>query len=174
MLPRDLQFELKPRRPLPWLKPGLVVASMLIAAALLAWLVPRQQRLDRLRDELDQANRQLAELRQPVPASGPTPAWQANADQDGRLFALQLEPRLLEIERCTGPKATVARIVHDELSGTTTLELSLVDAAELSTMLECFNTSDDKTHPWRLSNVEATPGAPGTPAAGQRVILKRG
>lgn len=174
MLPRDLQFELKPRRALPWLRPGLVVACLLAAAALLAWLVPRQQKLDRLRGELDQATRQLADARQPAPASGPVPAWQANADQDGRLFALELEPRLLEVERCTGPKATVLRIVHDELSGTTTLELSLADVAELSSMLECFNTSDDKTHPWRLSNVEATPAAVGPPAAGQRVILKRG
>jgi len=173
MLPRDLQFELKPRRVLPWLRPGLVTACLLIAAALLTWLVPRQQKLDRLRGELDQATRQLAEAQQPVPASGPVPAWQVNAEQDGRLFALQLEPRLLEIERCTGPKATVSRIVHDELSRATTLELTLTDVAELSAMLECFNTSDDKTHPWRLSNVEATPGAPGTPSAGQRVILKR-
>lgn len=174
MLPRDLQFELKPRRALPWLRPGLVLACLLIAAALLAWLVPRQQKLDRLREELDQATRQLAEARQPAPASGPAPAWQANADQDGRLFALQLEPRLLEIERCTGPKATVSRIVHDEPSGTTTLELSIADAAELAPMLECFNTSDDQTHRWRLSNVEATPAAPGMLAAGQRVVLKRG
>lgn len=174
MLPHDLQFELKPRRAVPWLKPGVLGICVLVAAALLAWLVPRQQKLDRLRDELDEATRALTEMRQPAPASGPAPAWQANADQDGKLFALQLEPRLLEIERCTGPKATVTRIVHDELSGTTTLELSLLEAAELSSMLECFNTSGDKTHAWRLSNVEATPSAPGTPAAGQRVILKRG
>jgi hypothetical protein len=171
MLSPDLRFELKPRRPLPWLRPGLVLACLLIVAALLVWLVPRQRQLDHLRDELEQATQQLAASRQPVPASEPAPAWQANAEQDGRLFALQLEPRLLEVERCTGPKATVSRIVHDELSGTTTLELNITDAAELSPMLECFNTSEDKAHPWRLSNVEA---APGMPATGRRVVLRRG
>jgi hypothetical protein len=174
MLPRDLQFDLKPRQPLPWLKPAVVGACLIVAGALLAWLVPRQRELDQLRNELEQATQQLAASRQPLPVSGPAPAWQANAEQDGRLFALQLEPRLLEIERCTGTKATVSRIVHDELTGTTTLELSLVEATELSSMLECFNTSGDKTHAWRLSYVEATSTAPGVPASGQRVILKRG
>lgn len=174
MLPRELQFELKPRRPLPWLRAALLLACLLVCAALVAWLVPRQQKLDRLREELDLATRQLAESQRPAPASGPAPAWQANAEQDGRLFALQLEPRLLEIERCTGPKATVSRIVHDEQAAVTTLDLVIADSAELSSMLECLNTSDDKAHPWRLSHVEAMPAAAqGSPGATQRVRLKR-
>lgn len=172
MLPRDLQFELKPRRALRWLRPAAAASCLLIAAALIAWLLPRQHELDRLRGELDQTTRQLAEARMPV-ASGPALAWQANADQDRRLFALQLEPRLLEIERCTGPKATVSRISHDEMSGSTTLELSLADAAELSPMLECFNTSDDKAHRWLLSTVEALPATAGQPTTGQRATLTR-
>jgi len=173
MLPRDLQFELTPRRTLPWLKPAVAVFCLLIAAALIAWLLPRQREIDRLRGDLERVTQQLAQARMPAPVSGPALAWQANADQDGRLFALQLEPRLLEIERCTGPKATVSRISHDETSGTTTLELSLADAAALSPMLECFNTSDDKAHRWLLSTVEALPVTAGQPTTGQRVTLMR-
>lgn len=173
MLPRDLQFELKPRRAVPWLKPAVASACLLLSGALLMWLLPRQRELDRMRGELDQATRHLTEIRQPVPAAGPAPVWQASADQDGRLFALQLEPRLLEVERCTGPKTTVSRIAHDEQSGTTTLELILADTAELASMFECFNTADDKAHPWRLANVEATPSVPNAPATAQRVTLKR-
>ena len=173
MLPRELQFELKPRRPLPWLKPAVTVSCLLIAAALIAWLLPRQRELDRLRGELDHTTRQLTEARMPATASGSAPAWLANAEQDGRLFALQLDARLLEIERCTESRATVSRVVHDELSGTTTLELSIAGAGDLAPMLECFRTSDDKVHPWRLTHVEAMPAAPGIPPI-QRVILKRG
>lgn len=173
MLPRDLQFELKPRRALPWLKSAVVAACLLVAGALLVWLVPRQRELERLRNELDQVSRQSAATRQPMQASGPVPAWQTNAEQDGKLFALTADARLLEIEHCTGPKATVSRIQHDETSDTTTLELSLTDVAELSSMLECFETSNDKAHPWRLSSVEAMPTATGM-LISQRVILKRG
>lgn len=173
MLPPDLQFELKPRRPLPWLKPAVVATCLLVVAGALTWLGLRQRELDRLRNELEQATQQLAAANQPMPASGPAPAWQANAEQDGRLFALQLDSRLLEVERCTESRATLSRIVHDESSGTTTLELSIAGLGELSPMLECFKTSDDEAHQWRLTHVEAVPAATGMPPS-QRVILKRG
>lgn len=173
MLPRDLQFELKPRRSLRWLRPAVAAACLLVAGVSALLLVPRQRELDRLRDELVRATQLLAAAQQPVPASAPVPAWQAAAEQDGRLFALQLEARLLEIERCTETRATVSRIVHDETSGTTTLELRTADAGELSPMLACFNSSGDRAHPWRLSNVEAIPGTAGATAAGQRATFAR-
>ena len=173
MLPPDLQFELKPRRSLPWLKPAVGAACLLIVGFCALLLVPRQRELARLRNELELATQRLEAARQPVPASAPAPAWQATAEQDGRLFALHLESRLLEIERCTDARATVSRIVHDEVSGNTTLELNLADVADLPPMLECFRTSDERAHQWRLSHVEAMPTPSGTSSAAQRVVLKR-
>ena len=152
MLPRDLQFELKPRRALPWLKPVVAVTCLLLAGVLLTWLVPRHE-LDRLRDELDQLSRQSLAARQPAPASGPAPAWQTNAEQDGKLFALTADARLLEVERCTDSTIRVRRLQLDEATGDTSVEIEAEGRTRLDALVECL-TGPQATRRWRIASVE--------------------
>lgn len=171
MPPAPLQFELLPRRRKPWLRPlsvGLLVFAGGVAAI---WLWPRQLRLAELQTQLDAMQASTS-----MPANAPAPrapaAWMAAAEQEQALFALPLEPRLLEIERCTEGLGVVTRIVHDGSSGATTVELNLPDPARIPALLECFNTGAEPggLH-WRLAGTEVST----LPAAGQmqRVVLKR-
>jgi len=174
MLPTPLQFEFKPRRDLPGLRLAVVGLVLLLAAGALAWLVPRQLELNRLQAATSEAAANAVVQPGSPSASAPPQPWHERADQDGKLFALTLESRLLEIERCTGDKMTVTRIAHDEQAGSTTLDLAVVTADDLSGLVGCLNTDVGSDHRWRLSTVEALPQAiAGAPAPGQRAVLRR-
>jgi len=176
MPPPPLRFDLLPRHPRRGLKPalvGLIVAAM---AAVAVWLQPRQAELADLRDAIDQARAQQQAAHSPASPTVPPAAWQTAAAQDGRLFALALEPRLLEIERCADARATVTRIVHDELVGVTSIELALTSADDVAELVSCLNTGADSARRWRLVGVEtqiADAVAPAADQRGQRVTLRR-
>jgi len=174
MPPPPLRFDLLPRRPRRGLKPalfGLVVAAM---AAVAVWLQPRQAELADLRDAINQARVQQQAALSSASPTVPPAAWQTAAVQDGRLFALALEPRLLEIERCADARATVTRIVHDELAGIASIELVTAAADDVAELVSCLNTGDHGAHRWRLTGVEAQQSpAAGTANAPQRVVLRR-
>jgi hypothetical protein len=171
MPPPPLQFEFTPRRAAPWLLVALVGLCVAIVAVALAWLWPRQQELNRLREEA----RRVAAEAVPMPAgaaSRPMP-WQESAEQEGRLFALSLESRLLEIERCTDAKSQVSRVAHDELAASTTLEVTVATPDDLSALLNCLNTGADANHRWRLMGVETAQSTSTTPLAGARKAVIR-
>lgn len=170
MLPRELQFELKPRRELPWLKPAMVATCLLLAATPLMWLVPRQRELDRLRDELDQVSRQSAASRQPAPASGPAPAWQTTAEQDGKLFALTADARLLEIERCTDSTIRVRRLQLDEATGDASVDIDVDGRSRLDALVECL-TGPQATRRWRIASVEVAQEASASGLV--KVVIRR-
>lgn len=173
MPPPPLRFDLLPRRRRPWLKAALAVVCLSMAAAIAGMLLPRQTELERLRRETQQA-RSASERPAAVQVSTASAPWQAAADQDGRLFALTAEPRLLEIERCADDKVLVTRLVHDESVPLSTLELSVGASEQVSSLVACLNTGGDAMHHWRLTGVEAQPtpvGGSVTPA--QRVVLRR-
>lgn len=174
MLPTPLQFEFKPRRDLPRLKLAVVGLVLLLAAGALAWLVPRQLELNRLQVAASEAAANVVAQPRSPSASAPPQPWHEMAGQDGKLFALTLESRLLEIERCTEAKATATRIAHDEQTGVTTLDLTVATADDLSGLVGCLNTGAGSDHRWRLMTVEALPQATaGAVAPGQRAVLKR-
>jgi len=174
MPPPPLRFDLLPRRPRRGLKPalfGLVVAAM---AAVAVWLQPRQAELADLRDAIDQARAQQQAAHSPASPTVPPAAWQAAAAQDGRLFALALEPRLLEIERCADDKVLVTRFVHYESVPLSTLELRVGDADAVSSLVSCLNAGGDVGHRWRLTGVEAQQlPIPDLAPAAQRIVLRR-
>lgn len=173
MLPTPLQFEFKPRRDLPGLRLAVVGLVLLLTAGALAWLVPRQLELNRLQAAASEAAANAAVQPRSPSASAPQ-TWHEMADQDGKLFALTLESRLLEIERCTGDKTTVTRIAHDEQAGRTTLDLTVATADDLSGLVGCLNTGVGSDHRWRLATVEALPpAAAGVATPSQRAVLKR-
>jgi hypothetical protein len=133
-------------------------------------LRPRHAEMARLHADIEAAAAQA-----PPAASAPARAtpWQAAADQDGALFELPLEPRLLEIERCTDGKTVVTRIVHDATARTTSLELTTADSDAVRGLLECLNQSVQGKPAWRLLSVEAqAAGSANGTTVGQRVVLK--
>lgn len=157
MLPPALRFELRPRRPRPWLRvllAGLCVG--LAAAVALVWW-QRQGEVERLERAAHAIQAQVAASSAAPPASQPPAAWMAAAQQDGRLFALEADARLLEIERCTAERATVTRLVHDAAAGVTQVEATLQTGDVMAPLLECLNAGVTGPRRWRLASVTAAP-----------------
>ena len=168
-MPPSLQFDLRPRVARSTLRIALAALMVGAAVALVLWFAPRQAELARLR-----AATQAAAVPTALAVSAParlTP-WQAAADQDEALFSLPLEPRLLEIERCTDAKTVVTRIVHDASARSTSPELSTPEPEAVRALLECLNQSVQGQPVWRLLSVEAQLSGPAGAAAGQRVVLR--
>jgi hypothetical protein len=170
MLPPALQFELRPRRPGPWLRVLLVglCVGLAVVVALVWW--QRQGEVERLERAAHAIQAQVTASSAAPPASQPPAAWMAAAQQDGRLFALEADARLLEIERCTAERATVTRLVHDAAAGVTQVEATLQTGDVLAPLLECLNAGVTGPRRWRLINVAASPvgGAPGALGASLR------
>jgi hypothetical protein len=170
MLP-PLQFDLRPRAGRPVLRIALVAIVVVGVAAAVLWLRPQHAELTQLRAATDAAAGQAAPTAPSAP--GRPSSWQAAADQDGALFDLPLEPRLLEIERCTDAKTVVTRIVHDATAHSTSLELITAEPDAVRALLECLNQSVQTQQTWRLISVEAQAAGPAAGAmAGQRVVLR--
>lgn len=174
MPPPPLQFDFLPRRRRRGSKAALLGLLLVAVAAVAAWLQPRQAELAKLHQAVDQARpQQQPAAPTSTPAAQPA-AWKAAAEQDGRLFALALEPRLLEIERCTDARATVTRIAHDEAAGATSVELATTASDGVVELVGCLNTGAEHGHAWRLVGVEAQVANPATVGpGGQRVTVRR-
>ena len=152
MLPPALEFDLRPRRPRLWLRVLTASVALGPAAGSALWLASRHAELERLQAGLAQA--QMAAASAASAPERPAP-WMISASQDDALFALAVEPRLLEIERCTDAKAVVSRIVHDAAEQGTSLELNVVEPDAVRGLLECLNQSSEKHLVWRLLSVES-------------------
>lgn len=158
MLPPALRFELRPRRPRPWLRVVLAGLCVLVAGVMAFGWWQRQREIERLERETSESQAQLAS-RAPAPvASQSPPAWAAAAKQDGRLFELEADARLLEIERCTADRATVTRLVHDAVAGVTQVDATLQAGDALAPLLECLNVGISGAQRWRLAGVSAVSG----------------
>jgi hypothetical protein len=170
MLPAPLQFELLPRRPSrAW---RLALAALLLAVAMGATVLwfTRQSVLIEARAQLALARAVIAGQAPPAPQAAPMMSTQEGRDK--ALGELTIEPRLLEIERCTDATTLVSRFIHDEAAKVTTVELDVTMPDRLALLLECLNTAQGKGHAWMLTAVQAMPGRSGESGA-QRATLRR-
>ncbi|MBN8486831.1 MAG: hypothetical protein J0M20_03715 [Burkholderiales bacterium] len=142
-------------------------------AGALLWLLPRQAALERL-------NRAISEVRTSAASTSPSAAepeqpwpWHANAERDGSLFTVPVEPRLLEIERCSGDKTLVTRIVHHAAERSTSLELLVSAPDAIPSLLDCLNGPGRQAPLWRLQRLEAPATTPGTGTPPLRQVVLR-
>lgn len=159
MLPRELQFELKPRRASLGLRLALAGMCLAFTAVALAWLVPQQLEVRRLQQAVRDAQSAAQNVGQAVPARSPAPApWQVTADQDGKLFALTADARLLEVERCTDSTIAVRRLQFDEATGDATVEVEADGRSRLDALMDCL-TGPQASRRWRMASVEVAQNA---------------
>jgi hypothetical protein len=153
MLPPALQFELRPRRRRIWLRVALAAACVAMAATVAMCWSTRQAKVDQLEELTSRVLEDTSKVSSEAPPVAPEGAWVAAAAQDGKLFALTADARLLEIERCTAERVTVSRIVHDEAAGTTAVEAMAESADAVTALIECLNAGAVGKHRWRIASV---------------------
>lgn len=168
MLPPALRFDLLPRCQRRWLRPVLAATVAALVAVAGAALWPRQAELERLSEAAQRARAEVT-ASQPVPHSAVPAPWGAAAEQDGRLLALTVDARLLEIERCTDARMTVAHIAHNEAANTTSIVLAVAATDGVAELVGCLNTGAGGGQAWRLVGVEMQSSG----LQGQRVTLRR-
>lgn len=155
MPPPPLQLEFLPRRRRTWLLPVLVAFLALALGSAVAWLWPRQVEIRRLEQELVRA-----QATEPNATSRPLPpsAWEAAARQDGQLFNLTTDARLLEIERCTSDAMQVQHLHFDEATQAASVDLLVPDSKELAGLMECLMSGESSAQAdkrWTVSSVES-------------------
>lgn len=156
MLPAALRFELRPRRSRPLLRLALAVVCISSTAAVLFFVWQGQREIELLEQAVERARAQTPSASS-VPASPqPTAAWLAESKRDERLFKLEVNDRLLEIERCTEHHGSVTRLAHDAAEGRTQMDVTLVSGEALAPMMECLNAGDG-AHRWRLVSMSSAP-----------------
>lgn len=170
MLPTPLRFELLPRRPSRAGRLALVALLLVMAAGAVAVWITRQSVLVEAREQLAQMRAAIAERAPSAPQAAPMPS--AQEAQDKAIGALTVEPRLLEIERCTDATTSVSRFSHDEAAKLTTVELDVATPDRLAVLLDCLNTAQGQDQAWKLTAVQSMPGRSGDSGV-QRATLRR-
>lgn len=166
---RDLQFDLRPRRARrAWRLVAAAAAGLALGG--LAWQATLRQA------EQEERERQAAaEAARSAQRPAPRAAWEAAAEEDGRLFDLTVDARLLEMERCTDDRMTVERFVHSAPDDTTSMELRVPDGRAIDELLQCLHADGSERPAWRLVSVEAAGASSTGPAdpANYRVVVRR-
>jgi hypothetical protein len=171
MLPEPLQFELLPRRSLRAWRLVLHALLLAVAAGAAAMWFARQSELAETRAQIAQARAAIAAHTPPAPQGALVLSPQEA--QDLALGEWTVEPRLLEIERCTDATTIVSRFSHDEAAKVTTVELDFNAPDRLAVLLACLNTAPRQEPAWKLASVQAMPGGQGGESGAQRATLRR-
>lgn len=170
MLPAPLQFELLPRRPSRAWRLALAALLLVMSVGIAAVWFTRQSVLVDAREQLAQARAAVAG--QAPTEIHPAPMLSPQEAQDKALGELSVEPRLLEIERCTDATTILSRFTHDQAARLTTVELDVTTPDRLAVLLECLNTGQDQDQAWKLTAVQSVPGRSGDSGV-QRATLRR-
>lgn len=160
MLPAALRFELRPRRSRPLLRLALAAVGIASTAAFVFFVWQGQREIEQLEQAVERARAQTPSASSVPALPQPAAAWVAESKRDERLFKLEVNDRLLEIERCTEHHGSVTRLAHDAAEGWTQMDVALVASEALASMTECLNAGVGGVRRWRVVSITSAPAGP--------------
>lgn len=166
---RLLDVDLRPRRPLRWLRPltvGLLAAAILVAAGALA---ERESVLRASEAALLQS--QAASASAAAETGSPSSVDPAAVAGERLVLAGELNTRLLAVERCATDAVRAESFRHDSQAARSELTIQAASVVAMDEFRECLNAGDGSEQ-WSVSAVESRSVGGQTPRlVAQLVVL---
>lgn len=147
-----LDVDLRPRRPLRWLRPltvGLLAVAALVAAGALAEreLVLRASEAALLESEAASAIAMAG-------ASSPSSVDPAAVAGERLVLAMELNTRLLAVERCATDAVRAESFRHDSQAARSELTIQAASVVAMDEFRECLNAGDGSEQ-WSALAIES-------------------